>query len=608
VEQDATTSTNEPLARHPNKKSFLRLRHDDEGRSLSATGVSRNAPMKYDTPVILHLQSQRDDHHDPEVAGDRFRGRGVPDFPGGDAEVAVATSSKSSAVTTPASSSSLLAMTSKPSGYKDYDLGKTDCGYWIDIQDGDYYLGDICQISLSMDFYREGVDKKWPAKQAVADITSVMKWAFSKDRFPQPPEGINQELLNAGAKECMPAFDFAQRMREALFWDKDQSSPFAAYYTDDHYPLSDDVKEQKLKHLGVDSVAELEKLIKADFRGQQLTSADPGAGDPVDGERRDYDIRKDFMWMCHVICDLLDGKQGNELLTCATYTYVELDAVDENGEKHKWPAGGCWPKFKQVQKRDKVSKKSRMASVCIERACGVKIRDDGTYKEDAEDKQDCLHKYPMIKRYLTTTTSTSTTVSSSTATTTLPMPPADCQAVDGNKCHSCEKTSIDKNGLPVITVVDPKGGTNPQGAVPVNGVTPEHAKYSDFPKLKSMVITRRPFKQKCEKDASLLGCQGVLCNGKPCSCHDQLEEKQEQESTLQWLIHQWWFWLGLGLLLLLISCIIIICCCCCCCNEEEEEKEEPSPPLYAFVDANTMRKVKQESATNTDLFHVKSQK
>mmetsp|Transcript_17722 Transcript_17722/g.44290 ORF Transcript_17722/g.44290 Transcript_17722/m.44290 type:complete len:552 (-) Transcript_17722:308-1963(-) len=396
VEQDATTSTNEPLARHPNKKSFLRLRHDDEGRSLSATGVSRNAPMKFDITPAIHLQSQRDDHHDPEVAGDRFRGRGVPDFPGGDAEVAVATSSKSSAVTTPASpTSSLLAMTSKPSGYKDYDLGKTDCGYWIDIQDGDYYLGDICQISLSMDFYREGVDKKWPAKQAVADITSVMKWAFSKDRFPQPPEGINQELLNAGAKECMPAFDFAQRMREALFWDKDQSSPFAAYYTDDHYPLSDDVKEQKLKHLGVDSVAELEKLIKADFRGQQLTSADPGAGDPVDGERRDYDIRKDFMWMCHVICDLLDGKQGSELLTCATYTYVELDAVDEHGNKHKWPAGGCWPKFKQVQKRDKVSKKSRMASVCIERACGVKIRDDGTYKEDAEDKESCLKKYPM---------------------------------------------------------------------------------------------------------------------------------------------------------------------------------------------------------------------
>eukprot|EP00392_Amoebophrya_sp_AT5.2_P011647 g11726.t1 len=320
-------------------------------------------------------------------------------------------------------------MTSKPSGYKDYDLGKTDCGYWIDIQDGDYYLGDICQISLSMDFYREGVDKKWPAKQAVADITSVMKWAFSKDRFSQPPEGINQELLNAGAKECMPAFDFAQRMREALFWDKDQSSP--------------------------------------------------------------------------------------------------------------------------------------------------------------------------------TTTSKTTT----TSTTTLPKPPPDCEAVDKNFCHSCEKTSIDKkSGHPVITVVDPNGGTDPQGAVPVNGVTPENAKYSDFPKLKSMVITHRPYQQQCEKDASLLGCQGVLCNGKPCSCHDQLEEKQEKESTLQWLIQQWWFWLGVGLLLLIISCIIIICCCCCCCCNEEEEEEEPSPPLYAFVDANTMRKVKQESATNNDLFHVKSQK
>eukprot|EP00392_Amoebophrya_sp_AT5.2_P011646 g11725.t1 len=288
-------------------------------------------------------------------------------------------------------------MSSKPSEYKEYDLGKTNCDYWVDIVDGDYYLGDICEISLSMDFYKDS--KKWPAKQTVADITSKMSWAFSTDRFPVPPDGINQELLNTGATECMPAFDFAQRMREALFMD-DANSPYKGYHPGE-YPLSDDAKKKKLSYLGVDS------------------------------------------------------------------------------------------------------------------------------------------------------------------------------AVDGNKCHSCEKTSIDKNGLPVITVVDPKGGTNPQGAVPVNGVTPEHAKYSDFPKLKSMVITRRPFKQQCEKDDSLPGCKGVLCNGKPCSCLEQLDSEQEEESTLHWLMRQWWFWLLLGLLLLLLICCCIIICYCCC---KEEEEEVPPPP------------------------------
>eukprot|EP00392_Amoebophrya_sp_AT5.2_P006124 g6134.t1 len=285
---------------------------------------------------------------------------------------------------------------------------------------------------------------------------------------------ITEDVVNAALPDCHRGYVMANKMRQALLGskedgEKDYTHLYPELYNDGGVP-DDNKKQQLLSELGVQDVAQLERLIMKYYIGQGHGTNHGGGQTTVDlhAPRIRMDaagdwkrkIREDWSWMCAVVCAFLDGKKDPRT-ECVAYSFAGEEAkmatvpVTDRQGKHWRGASFCWPKSKYHGGTDATYKHAIYSSVCLSRACNVigHTSEEPPRPVLAPDDH-CADKYPELLK-----TPQDCVLSKDQWTTT----GADGKELPGSSpCPACGKNAGEKRtgrGVALIEKEAAYGGT-----------------------------------------------------------------------------------------------------------------------------------------------------
>lgn len=235
------------------------------------------------------------------------------------------------------------------------------CEDSVDYINGDYWLADLCAVKLGtffaptssapqvdgsyFGFYRHVNSQgyryyKYEKCPGTSDADN--KWlSYNGENFRHwetQSSTITEDVVNAALPDCHRGYVMANKMRQALLGSKAETESYNLFYDELYsngvWPTEND-RGDLLRELGVQDVAELERLIMKYYIGQGHGTNHGGGQTTVDlhAPRIRMDaagdwkrkIREDWSWMCAVVCAFLDGKKDPRT-ECVAYSFSGKDA------------------------------------------------------------------------------------------------------------------------------------------------------------------------------------------------------------------------------------------------------------------------------------------